>query len=61
VNVIKDMRTTVGYHEYPHALKGWECVDRDGRKLANGVYFYKIIAQKGIKKIEKIKKMAILR
>jgi len=50
VNVIKDMRTTVGYHEYPHALKGWECVDRDGRKLANGVYFYKIIAQKGSKK-----------
>lgn len=61
VNVIKDMRTTVGYHEYPHALKGWECVDRDGRKLANGVYFYKIIARKGSKTIEKIKKMAILR
>ncbi len=61
VNVIKDMRTTVGYHEYPHALKGWECVDHDGRKLANGVYFYKIIAQKGSKRIEKIEKMAILR
>ena len=61
VNVIKDMRTTVGYHEYPHELRGWECVDRDGRKLANGVYFYKIIAQKGSKRIEKIKKMAILR
>ncbi len=61
VNVIKDMRTTVGYHEYPHEFRGWECVDRDGRKLANGVYFYKIIAQKGSKRIEKIKKMAILR
>ena len=61
VNVIKDMRTTVGYHEYPHSLRGWECVDRDGRKLANGVYFYKIIAQKGSKIIEKIEKMAILR
>ncbi|MDP8227099.1 MAG: hypothetical protein P9L89_05620, partial [Candidatus Celaenobacter polaris] len=61
VNVIKDMRTTVGYHEYPHAFKGWECVDHDGRKLANGVYFYKIIAQKGSKRIEKIEKMAILR
>ncbi|MBN2017488.1 MAG: T9SS type A sorting domain-containing protein [Candidatus Cloacimonetes bacterium] len=61
VNVIRDMRTTVGYHEYPHTLKGWECVDRDGRKLANGVYFYKIVATKGNESIEKIMKMAILR
>jgi len=61
VNVIRDTRTTVGYHEYPHALKGWECVDFDNRKLANGVYFYKIIAKKGSKTIEKTMKMAILR
>ncbi len=61
VNVIRDTRTTVGYHEYPHALKGWECVDFDNRKLANGVYFYKIIAKKGSKTVEKTMKMAILR
>ena len=61
VNVIQGLRTSVGYHEYPHALKGWECVDHDGRKLANGVYFYKIVAQKGSKIVEVIEKMAILR
>ena len=52
---------TVGYHEYPRALKGWDCTDVDGRKLANGVYFYKIIATKGKNRIEKTKRLAILR
>ncbi|MBC8526941.1 MAG: hypothetical protein H8D22_08835 [Candidatus Cloacimonetes bacterium] len=61
VNIISDLPTTVGYHEYPHAIKGWMCVDFDNRKLANGVYFYKIIATKGKKSIEKIEKLAIVR
>lgn len=61
VNTLSDLATTVGYHEYPRAMKGWDCTDFDGRKLANGVYFYKIIAKKGKKVIEKIEKLAILR
>ena len=61
VNQFSDLRTSVGYHEYPRAVKGWACTDFDGRKLANGVYFWKIIATKGNKTIEKINKMAILR
>ena len=61
VNELKDLANACGYHEYPRAKKGWRCVDFDDRKLANGVYFYKVIAQKGSKKIEKIEKMAILR
>ena len=61
VNTLSDLPTTVGYHEYPRAVKGWECIDFDGRKLANGVYFWKIIAKKGKKVIEKIEKLAILR
>lgn len=61
VNTLNNLPSTVGYHEYPRTIKGWECVDKDGRKLANGVYFYKIIATKGKHKIEKIEKLAILR
>jgi len=61
VKTLNNLPSTVGYHEYPRAIKGWECVDKDGRKLANGVYFYKIIATKGKQKIEEIEKMAILR
>lgn len=61
VNTLSDLPTTVGYHEYPRAMKGWDCIDYDGRKLANGVYFWKIIAKKGGKVIEKIEKLAILR
>jgi len=61
VNELKDLSTACGYHEYPRATKGWNCVDFDDRKLANGVYFYKVIAKRGSKTIEKIEKMAILR
>ncbi|MCK4359061.1 MAG: hypothetical protein KAW92_10055 [Candidatus Cloacimonetes bacterium] len=61
VNTLSDLATTVGYHEYPRKERGWDCTDFDGRKLANGVYFYKIIAKKGKKVIEKIEKLAILR
>jgi len=61
VNTLSDLATTVGYHEYPRAMKGWDCTDFDGRKLANGVYFWKIIAKKGKKVIKKIEKLAILR
>jgi len=61
VNELTELSNACGYHEYPRAQKGWNCVDFDDRKLANGVYFYKIIATKGDKKIEKIEKMAILR
>jgi hypothetical protein len=61
VNTLSELPTTVGYHEYPRKVKGWDCTDFDGRKLANGVYFWKIVASKGKKKIEKIEKLAILR
>ncbi len=52
---------SVGYHEYPRTTKGWDCRDKGGEYLANGVYFYKIVARKGSKKIEKTCKLAILR
>ncbi len=58
---LKGLPTSVGYHEYPRTIYGWDCKDRDGYDLANGVYFYKVIAKKGGKKIEKIQKMAILK
>ncbi len=53
--------TSVGYHEYPRSVYGWDCKDKAGFDLANGVYFYKIIAKRGNKKIEKIQKMAIIK
>ncbi|MFA7546925.1 MAG: hypothetical protein GX294_02080 [Candidatus Cloacimonetes bacterium] len=53
--------TGVGYHEFPRTLYGWDCTDEQGFPLANGMYFYKVIARKGKKTIEKTMKMAILK
>ncbi len=59
--VFDNLPTGVGYHEYPRTVYGWDCTDDFGYPLANGVYFYKIIARKGGNKIEKTMKMAILK
>lgn len=61
VKTFKHLPTGVGYHEYPRSINGWDCKDEQGFTLANGVYFYKVVARKGAKKIEKTMKMAILR
>ena len=39
----------------------WDGLDRNGDRLANGVYLYKVIVDDGQKKIEKIEKLAVLR
>ena len=51
----------IGYHEFPRTPLGWDCRDEDGFYLANGTYFYRIVAKQGNKKIEKTRKMAILK
>ncbi|MFA7056739.1 MAG: C25 family cysteine peptidase [Candidatus Cloacimonadales bacterium] len=56
-----NLPASVGYHEYPRSVYGWDCKDKAGFDLANGVYFYKVIAKKGSKKIEKTQKMAIVK
>ncbi len=56
-----NLPTSVGYHEYPRSVYGWDCKDKAGFDLANGVYFYKVIAKRDSKKIEKIQKMAIIK
>jgi hypothetical protein len=61
VKTFTNLPRSVGYHEYPRTVNGWDCRDDVGFYLANGVYFYKIIATKGSKKIEKMQKMAILK
>ena len=61
IKTFKDLPSSVGYHEYPRTALGWDCRDKDGYYLANGVYFYRITATKGNKKIEKTQKMAILK
>jgi hypothetical protein len=61
VKTMRHLPTGVGYHEYPRTVYAWDCKDEQGFVLANGTYFYKVVARKGNKKIEKIMKMAILR
>jgi hypothetical protein len=61
VKTFSNLPVGVGYHEYPRTLYGWDCKDEAGYGLANGVYFYKVIARKGNKKIEKTMKMAVLK
>jgi hypothetical protein len=39
----------------------WDCKDEQDFLLANGTYFYRIVAKKGNKTIEKTQKMAILK
>lgn len=59
VKTFKNLPTGVGYHEYPRTVYAWDCTDERGFPLANGVYFYRIIAEKGSKTIEKTQKLAI--
>ncbi len=61
VKTFKDLPTTASYHEFPREIDGWDCRDEKGFFLANGVYFYKIIAKKGNLTIEKSQKMAIIK
>lgn len=61
VRTFKHLPTGVGYHEYPRTVYAWDCKDEQGFPLANGTYFYKVVARRGNKKIEKIMKMAILK
>jgi hypothetical protein len=61
VKTFNDLPKAVGYHEFPRTVLGWDCRDETGIFLANGVYFYKIIARKGNKTIERIQKMAVAR
>jgi hypothetical protein len=61
VKTFRNLPAGVGYHEYPRTVYAWDCTDEQGFYLANGVYFYRIIAKKGGKTIEKIQKMAILK
>lgn len=61
VKTFMNLPTGVGYHEFPRTVYAWDCTDEQGFYLANGVYFYKVTAKKGNKKIEKIQKMAILK
>ncbi len=61
VKTFSNLPGGVGYHEYPRTVYGWDCRDDAGYFLANGTYFYKVIARRGSKKIEKTMKMAILK
>ena len=61
VKTFRNLPVGVGYHEFPRTLHAWDCKDDEGYPLANGVYFYRIVARQGNKKIEKTMKMAILK
>ena len=61
VRTLSNLPTSVGYHEYPRTVHAWDCKDEYGFPLANGTYFYRFVARRGNKKIEKIMKMAILK
>lgn len=61
VKTFRNLPTGVGYHEFPRTVYSWDCTDEQGFFLANGTYFYRIIAKKGNKTIEKIQKMAIVK
>ncbi len=61
IKTFSNLPVGVGYHEYPRTLYGWDCKDDQGFSLANGIYFYRLVARQGNKTIEKMQKMAILK
>ena len=56
IRTIEDASARRGYNE-----TDWDARDENGERLANGVYFYKVIVKTGPDKIEKIGRLAILR
>ena len=56
IRTIEDASARRGYNE-----TDWNARDENGERLANGVYFYKVIVKTGAHKIEKIGRLAILR
>lgn len=61
VKTFDHLPSGVGYHEYPRTVQAWDCRDDKGVLLSNGIYFYKIIAEKNGKSVERVQKMAIAR
>ena len=56
IRTIEDASARRGYNE-----TDWNARDENGERLANGVYFYKVIVERDKHKIEKIGRLAILR
>ena len=56
IRTIEDASARRGYNE-----TDWDARDENGERLANGVYFYKVIVKTDKHKIEKIGRLAILR
>ena len=56
IRTIEDASARRGYNE-----TDWDARDENGERLANGVYFYKVIVKTDAHKIEKIGRLAILR
>ncbi len=56
VRTIAGASARAGYNE-----EIWEAMDDDGKKLANGTYFYKMVAERDGRKVQKIGKLSILR
>jgi len=56
IKVINSASNQIGYNE-----TYWDGTDEFGDKLANGVYFYKIIAKSGSEKTEVIERLVVMR
>ena len=56
IRTIEDASARRGYNE-----TDWDARDENGERLANGVYFYKVIVETDAHRIEKIGRLAILR
>ena len=56
VRTIAGASARAGYNE-----EIWEATDDDGKKLANGTYFYKMVAERDGRKVQETGKMSILR
>lgn len=56
VQTITEASAKAGYNE-----EAWIAEDDNGRKLANGTYFYKMVAERDEEKVQKIDKLSIIR
>ena len=56
VRTIAGVSARKGYNE-----ESWSAEDDDGRKLASGTYFYKMVAERDGEKVQEIGKLSVLR
>ncbi|MEX1277050.1 MAG: C25 family cysteine peptidase [Bacteroidota bacterium] len=59
--LVQELEAQKGSLQFGFNIIPWDGRDREGAKLANGTYFYKVIATTGNEQVERVERLAIIR